>query len=157
MATYILSVLGIVMAGIVIDIIIPSGDINKFIKSIFSIFVVAVIIAPIVNFVAVKKDFSIKYVDYEVNEKLLLYINNQQVKSKELAIENELNINGFKNVDIIINFSTKNSQLMLNSCSVNLQNLVIDKESQHINKYEFIIEVVSKETGLTNEVIMFYE
>ena len=157
MAQYILSILGIVIAGIVIDIIIPSGNISKFIKSVYAIFVVAIIINPLINFVSNKKDFNIKYVDYEISEKLLSYIHNQQIKSKQENIIQILNLNGFENVDIILNYSTKNSELVINSCSVNLENVVISKESQHINIYEFIIEVVNNETNLTNEVIMFYE
>ena len=43
MTGYILSVLGIVIAGVFMDVILPSGTIAKYIKGIYSIFVVAVL------------------------------------------------------------------------------------------------------------------
>ena len=46
---------------------------------------------------------------------------------------------------------------MINSCTVNMQNLVITSDKQHINKYEFIIEVVREYTNLADEEIIFYE
>ena len=80
MTAYILSILGIVVAGIIIDIIVPSGTINKYIKSIYGIFVVAVIINPIIKFFNQHHDFNFTYKDYEVSEKLLNYINNSKIK-----------------------------------------------------------------------------
>ena len=157
MAGYILSILGIVIAGIIIDIIVPSGNINKYIKSIYAIFVVAVILSPLINYLNKEHDLSLHYEDYQVSEQLLNYISKQKVSSLELQIENTLNEEGFSNVDIKINYSIENNELSINSCTVNLQNLVIVADKQHINKYEFIIEVVQEHTNLTEEVIIFYE
>ena len=157
MAGYILSILGIVIAGIIIDIIVPSGNINKYIKSIYAIFVVAVILSPLINYLNKEHDLSLHYEDYQVSEQLLNYISKQKVSSLELQIENSLNEEGFSNVDIKINYSIENNELSINSCTVNLQNLVIVAGKQHINKYEFIIEVVQEHTNLTEEVIIFYE
>ncbi len=157
MAGYILSILGIVIAGIIIDIIVPSGNINKYIKSIYAIFVVAVILSPLINYLNKEHDLSLHYEDYQVSEQLLNYISKQKVSSLELQIENSLNEEGFSNVDIKINYSIENNELSINSCTVNLQNLVIVADKQHINKYEFIIEVVQEHTNLTEEVIIFYE
>lgn len=157
MAGYILSILGIVVAGIIIDIIVPSGNINKYIKSIYAIFVVAVILSPLINYLNKEHDLTIHYDDYQVSEQLLNYISKQKISSLEQQIENGLDEEGFDNVDIKINYSIENNELSINSCMVNLQNLVIVADKQHINKYEFIIEVVQKYTNLTEEVIIFYE
>ena len=61
MTGYILSILGIIVIGILIDIIVPNGAINKYIKSIYSIFVVAVLINPIFGLVKKAEDFTLKY------------------------------------------------------------------------------------------------
>ena len=71
MSGYILSILGIVIAGVVIDVILPAGTINKYIKSIFSIFVVAVIISPVVKFISNKHDYNLTYTDYELDKELI--------------------------------------------------------------------------------------
>ena len=87
MTGYVLSVLGIVVAGILIDVIIPNGSINKYVKSIYSIFVVAVLINPIFKLVSKAKDFDFKYEDFKTNEKLLAYIYNSRADTLERNIE----------------------------------------------------------------------
>ena len=157
MAGYILSILGIVVAGVLIDIIIPSGTISKYIKGIYSIFVVAVIITPVVKFLSKSHDFSIKYEEYSVNNNLLEYIYSMRATSLETNIENLLKDEGFSGVDIKILFSIENNELKYNSCNVNLKNMEISADKQHINKYEYIMEIIKKNTNLTKEEIIINE
>ena len=157
MAGYILSILGIVVAGIFIDILVPSGNINKYIKSVFGIFVLAVIIAPVVKFVANSKNISVEITGQEVNQNLLYYIFNQRVQTMQKEVQSRLEEKGFSNIDIKINFSIKDNVLSINSCEVNMKKLSISGEAEHINKYEFIRHVVNEITNLTDEVIIFNE
>ena len=157
MKAYVLSVLGIVLCGVIIDIILPSGSINKYIKSIYSVFVVAVLISPLINFFSNYKDIDFSIKEYEVNEKLMNYIYKKQAEGVELKIEQALEKGGFKGVDIIINFSIENNDITYNSCEANIKDLAISTDKQHINSYEFIREVVYKNTGLKGEVVMIYE
>ena len=154
MSGYILSILGIVIAGVVIDIIIPSGTINKYIKAIYSIFVVAVLISPLVKFISKTQDISISYIEHETDKELLKYIYKMRVKSAEDNLENIFKIEGFENIDIILEFSIENEKLEYISCKVNLENLVISTDKQHINKYEFIKKTVKENTNLTDERII---
>ena len=157
MIGYILSILGIVLAGVFIDIIVPTGSISKYIKGIYSIFVIAVIITPVIKFLNKTHDFTIKYEEYNVNDNLLKYIHKMRATSLETNIENLLNEEGFSNVDIIINYSIENNELKYNSCNVNLKNLEISADNLHINKYEFIMEIIKKNTNLTEEEIIINE
>lgn len=157
MAGYILSILGIVVAGVFIDIIVPSGTINKYIKSIYAIFVLAVIISPVIKFFNDNQGFSLNYQEYEINENLMNYINKNKIESMQKNIVLDLEDEGFNNIDIIINYSINNNELSINSCTINLKNLVISSDKQHINKYEIIKEVVRKHTNLADEEMIFYE
>lgn len=157
MTGYILSILGIIVAGIFVDIVIPSGSINKYIKGIYSIFVIAVILSPIMKLMTKTHDFTIKYDTVQINENLLTYIYNMRAESLETNIEKSLANEGFENVDIILTFSIENYELNYNSCKINLQNLVIHKDKQHINKYDFIKNVVKQNTNLTEEEIIINE
>ncbi len=157
MAGYILSILGIILAGIFIDILVPTGSVSKYIKSIYSIFVVAVILSPVVKFLTKKDVYTLKYEDYQINEKLMNFIYNGRADELKAKIEKRLDDEGFKNIDIKINYSSNNNEFQLNSIEVNLKNLVIQADKQHINKYEFISDVIKEFTNLTDEVILFYE
>ena len=157
MTGYILSVLGIIIAGVLIDIIVPSGNINKYIKGVYSIFVVAVILNPIIKFFNKNYDLTVHYNEININNDLLNYIFNSRAKIYETELENEFKEQGFNNIDIIINFSIENNELKINSCVANLKNLVISKDKQHINKYEFIKKTIKDKLKLTDERIIIDE
>lgn len=157
MSGYILSILGIVICGIVIDIILPSGVINKYVKSIFSIFVVAVILSPLINFINSNKEINLNFEEYEVQENITNYIFSERIQAIESSIENDLSENGFKNIDIKITYSVESNELIIISCEVFLENAEISPDKSHINKYEFISETVNKYSTLGNEEIKFHE
>lgn len=157
MSGYILSILGIVIAGVLIDIIMPSGTINKYIKSIYSIFVVAVLLNPLIKFLHKNHNFTVKYKDYEINSNLIDYIYQSKVNSLEINIEKLLEDNGFKQVDIIFDYSIENDELIYKSCTLNLKNMVIDADKQHINKYEYIKDIVKQNTNLKDGEIIINE
>ena len=144
MSGYIISILGIVVAGVLMDIIIPTGIISKYIKSIYSIFVVAVLFMPIINFISSGKGFSLTYNKVELQEKFLTYIFDKQVLELETEIEKYLSTEGLEQIDIDINFSINNNEIVYDSCLVNLEKLVITSDNQHINKYEFIKDIYDK-------------
>ena len=157
MSVYILTILGIVLAGILIDIIVPTGKINKYIKSIFAIFVVAVILMPVVKFIAKSDEITINYTDYEIEQNLMDYIFSSRVTAYENEIIEVLENNGLSNIDIKINYSINSNELSLNSCEVNLKNMTSSNIEMHNNRYEFIAETIKEITNLTDEVIIFYE
>ena len=157
MTGYVLSVLGVVLLGVIIDVIVPSGNINKYIKSIFSIFVVAVIIRPVVKFLSNKNGIKIDYNKYEIDKELVEYIFEKRAENDENKIELYLTDEGFEKVDIKLNFSIDNNNLEYISCEINLKNVVISADKQHINKYEFIKDVVKDFTNLTEEEIIINE
>lgn len=157
MSGYVLSILGIVLIGVIIEVVIPTGNISKYIKSIFSIFVVAVILSPVINFISNKNNFKLTYTDYQLDSELIEYIYSNRVKNMETEIENYLQQEGFSNIDIKIVFSIENNEITYKNCNVNLQNMEISADKQHINKYEFIKDVVINYTNLTDEEIIFYE
>ena len=157
MSGYVLSILGIVLLGVIIDVIIPSGNISKYIKSVFSIFVVAVIISPVVNFLSNKNGIKLEYDNYEMDKQLIEYIFAKRTENEENKIEIYLKDNGFNGIDINLNYSINNNELEYISCTINLKNLVISADKQHINKYEFITKTVKDFTNLTDEEIVINE
>lgn len=157
MKGYVLSILGIALCGVLIDAIMPSGSTSKYIKSIFSIFVVAVILNPVINFFAKAKNLEINYNSIEVNQKLINYIANQKVEQTKNIIIFDLNNQGISNIYITLNFALENNEIVYNSCFVNIKNIVYNPTDKHISKYELITEVVKQHTNLNDEVIIFDE
>ena len=55
MSSYLLSLLGVILLVVLVDAILPSGNISKYISGIFAIVVMFVIISPIINFIKLKQ------------------------------------------------------------------------------------------------------
>ena len=157
MKMYILSILGIVVAGMLIDIILPKGNINKYIKGIYSIFVVAVLVNPLLKVLSKTKNLTINYKEYSADIKLLNYIYEKRCEKLEEEIEIIFSDQGYTNIKIYLEFSIENDELIYNSCKVDLKKLVISQDKQHINKYEFIKETIKELTNLTDERIIIDE
>lgn len=157
MKAYIISILGITVCGVLIEIILPSGKINKYIRSIYSIFVVAVILNPVITFFANNKGLDIKYNDIELSSTLMNYINQQKVNSLQSSITSQLEQQGMQNIDIVFNYEQENYQIVYKSCVVNLKNLVYTDADKHISIYELITQLVEQQTNLTYEEIIFNE
>lgn len=157
MQGYILSVLGIVLVSVLIEIILPSGQTAKYIKSVFSIFVVYVLISPVLTLI--KKDYDItKYVqqgNVEINQTLLNNIYKDQIEAKTVDMQNTLEKAGYSGVKVSIIYKIVNNQIVLEKVKINLDNLVITSPNTNINKYQHIRQVVAQSIEIKEEDILF--
>lgn len=159
MSGYLLTLLGIVLLGVLIEVILPSGTTSKYISGIFSIFVMFVILSPILTWI--RSDYKLSdyftKTDIQLNEKLLYNINNSKLSEIEQVIIEELNTNGYTNVKIDIQFEMEADNVKITQVLVDLQNLVINQNTVNINKYVYIRQVVMSHIAVTEEVIVFCE
>ena len=137
MSGYLLALLGVIILGILIDVIIPSGSTSKYISGIFAIFVLFVMISPVLNFK--KNDYKLSdyftSVDIELNEKLLYSINDNKFNEIERNIKQQLTDNGYSNIVVDIQFSLVADNVEIKQVLVDLSNLVINTHSPNINRY----------------------
>ena len=156
---YLVTLLGVIVLGVLIDVILPSGSISKYISGIFAIFVLFVIISPIITFI--KNDYKITdyftNVDIELNEKLLYNMNETKLNALETSIQEELNADGYCNVIIDIQFELVEENVKITQVLVDLTNLVINNLNANINKYVYIRQVVQANVNVAKEVIVFCE
>ena len=77
LSNWILSIAGIVCLSVIVELILPEGQMNKYIKGVFSFIIVLVIIMPIPNLLKKEYNFS-EILDenvFEVDEDYLYQIN----------------------------------------------------------------------------------
>lgn len=94
MAAWLLSIVGVIAIGVLLDILMPEGETNKYIKGIFSIVVVLVIVAPLPKLI--KSDFNIEQIfagtgNYEIDESFLDSVNNDKKKVLEKKLVEQMN------------------------------------------------------------------
>lgn len=159
MSGYLLTLLGVILLGVLVDVILPSGSTAKYISGIFSIFVVFVIVSPLLSFI--KKGYNLK--DYfsseqiELDDKLLNSFNKTKFSKLESDIEQELADKGYENVGVSITLNAEGKDLKINNIQVDITKLVIKAKEENINKYVYIRQVIMSKVAVNEEVIVFNE
>lgn len=159
MSGYLLTLLGVILLGVLVDVILPSGSTAKYISGIFSIFVVFVIVSPLLSFI--KKGYNLK--DYfsseqiELDDKLLNSFNKTKFSKLESDIEQELADKGYENVEVSITLNTEGKDLKIDNIQVDITKLVIKAKEENINKYVYIRQVIMSKVAVNEEVIVFNE
>lgn len=142
---WLLSVIGIVVFGVLINLILPEGEIQKYIKAIFSVFVVFIMIYPILNIDISKinyDEFFYNQTSVTVDEKYLENYKEKYRESLQNQCETVLNNNGYQNVRVEIYLNLSSEKFEIEKIYVNLKNLVINGNSVHIDKYKEIKSII---------------
>ena len=159
-STWVLSIVGIIVLSIVVDLILPKSSTADFIKNIFAYVIIIVIISPIFNFLS-NKNFSISdfFESNEIvlQEDFLSSVNKQMLNSLEEKIENDTKNNGLLGVEVGLTADIFESKLTITKVSVDLTDLVIQENFEHINIKTSITQSVLKFVSIGEEYIIFYE
>jgi len=153
---YLLSIVGMVVILLIIDLILPSGQTSKYIKSISAIFLVLVICTPIVKILQGNIDFSSIFssVSYELDEN---YLYNVQLKEAETLQENTekmLDEAGYNNVEVVVNILTNQLTMKISSIFADLSKTVLTNNSTHINNYTAVQVLIANYCGVEEDKII---
>lgn len=157
MQGYILAVLGIVIISVLVEIILPSGQTAKYIRSILAVFVVYVLVNPIISFL--NNDFDLKkYLTVDqikLNHTLLDNLYQSQIQAKQTDLENKLKEEGYLNVEVVLVYEIVEEEIKISKVKVDIKNLVITSNNTNINKYQYIRQVVMSQLAVKEEDIVF--
>lgn len=147
---WILGIVGVVFLGIMIEIIAPDGKTNTFIKSIFSLVFICVVMSPILNLVkqsGIDVSGLINSGENDFEEQLKI--------DTKLKIENYLFEHGIEGVEIEIDACSTINDIIINKIYVNLSNSVIIKNEEHIDKYKLITGLIMEVIDVSEENIVY--
>lgn len=147
MTAWLLSIVGIVFLGVMVDIISPSGKTNAFIKSIFAIFLIYVVITPIVKYIK-KGEFK---VDFETEYST----ENLSITEAEHKISDLLISNGFYGIDVEIKGYVSKDKIMAQKVVLNGAKTVLKSQDEHIDKYKLITNLVRSIVTVKKENIEY--
>lgn len=159
-SSWLLSILSIVIAGVLVDLILPNGKLNGFIRAIFGFFTVAVIISPIPKLLNKEIDFSnIIYNENstQIDQDYIIATNKKIIESLQIMVEEKLNNEGFSQVDVEIQYIIENYSYKIEKVILNLKNLVIKPNVVHINKYTEMEQIVIDCLSISKGVVEFNE
>ena len=154
-ATWVMSIVGIVILALLVDIVVAEGDLNKYIKSILSLVVVCVIISPLPKFFQSGFSYEKIFPESEMyqDEAFLVFIYEQRINEMKNRVKEELLKEGFEFFDVAITVENKNNQPLPKYVHLDLKKVVIHIDAGNINIVEKVKTTVSKTLGIPGEAI----
>lgn len=155
-SAWIMSIAGISVLSVIVDLIMPNGQTKKYIKGIFAFVIVFVIISPLPSLL--NKNFKIDDIFQEkisIQEDYIYEINRIKIENLKESILKDLNITGVTGVEININANIFTNELEINTIFVDLSHVVINPNLQHIDINELIKSSILKFISIENSKIIF--
>lgn len=116
LSEWILAISGIALIGIIVDIILPEGQIQKYCRNIFGLIMLLVIITPLPGLINKNYDFSFVFrgKDISIDENYVEEGYKSRLRLLERSCTAELEEHGYKNVvvSITVNEYTQNMTIV---------------------------------------------
>lgn len=160
-STWILSIAGVVCLSVIVELILPNGQMNRYIKGIFSFIIILIIIMPIPKLLKLKVDLSGAFNNQFVLQEDYLYeLNLNKLMSIKEDTEKEIKNQGYNNVVVSINADIFAKKIDVKSICVDISNLVITDKAEHKDivdiRYD-IVKVVQNHIKVEEGKIYFDE
>ena len=157
MSSWIISISVAVILGTLVEVIMPEGRLNKVIKSVLGVVCMLIIISPIKNLDLKSLNFNSFFGETQIDKQFVEDRQSEQIKYLESNIEKNLERNGFVGVKVKIYGNFENNSIIIKTIFVDLENLVINENSENINKYNNIVAIIKSSVDITEEQVIFYE
>lgn len=141
---WVLSIAGVVSLSVIVELIMPEGSLNKYIRGVFSFIIMLVIIAPLPNLVGKNFDFSNISLEgqYQLQEDYIYQMNVYKTQALQNDISNQIKQSGYDNVVVSVSSENYSSQFKIKAIYVELANLVINGQAQHTNIVDIEKEIL---------------
>lgn len=149
MNAWVLGIIGVVFLGVMVDIVTPDGKTNAFIKSIFAIVFMYIVISPILQLVN-DSGIDVSKIFVQIDEDV------EHIKfENKCKIENYLFDKGIEGVIVEVDGYSTSNDFILDKIYVNIDNLVINKNVEHINEYKLITSMIMEIVEVSEEDIIY--
>ena len=154
MYSWLLSVAGVVFMGVMLEIILPNGKTVPFIKQIFSLLTLFVIVSPIVDFI--DKNVSLSSSEMVIDYNFIYQHNLQKVEVAQKQIEDNIELLGYGDVSVIVNGTIFEEELRYSSVYVDISNLVVQDDIKKNDLKSEIKLLINNVINVEEENIIFY-
>ncbi len=156
-SSWILGIAGVVLVGVLVEMLLPQGKLNKLLKSVVAVATILIIVSPLKNINPSTLDFSKLFEPIAIDNSYIKEKQKKMIDSLQLEIENNLSSNGYQNVSIKIDGTINGENCNISKVFVDLENLVLLDEKLNIDKYTNIVAIIKKSIDIEEENIIFYE
>lgn len=157
-SAYIMSIVGCICLTTLVDILLPNGETQKYVKGICSLLIFSVILSPIPKLIyALEPDYKetsvLEEIEYSAqNVDFLIKIKQKECEMIKNKCIKELENEGIENlcIEVISTYSTKFEILKI---VVDKKNIVIKPDAENIDIVTVIKSVVSKYFNLDDSLV----
>lgn len=145
--TWIISVVGVILLSVLTDVLLPEGQMNKYVKGIFSILLIFVIIAPLADFI--RKDIEISdLLNFDMESGGIVAEKSEIVEMEE-SLRADLETLGIQCEKVVI-FSRENNINTIVGVNVFL------KEKKEEKQVDMIRKIITNKINIEQEKIFIY-
>ena len=161
LSAWILSIAGIVLLSVLVELILPAGSMSKYIKGIFAFLIMFVILSPIPKLLNQNIDISSWFESQtiKVDEDYLEELNYDKMLKLQSELQSEISSFGYQNVEVYISCNIFDNTFSVKSVSVDLTKLVITENAEHTNIVKIkqhISQIIKNHINIGEDEI-FYE
>lgn len=158
-SSWVISIAGICLLSVLMDLIMPDGKMGSCIKSVFSYAIALVVILPLPN--VFKNEFSIDDIfsetDFEIQDSYIYNVNQARLDKWTECINDDLTNQGIYGVVVSISANIFEVNMVVDAVYVDLYNVVISDENKNINIKTEVVGVVLKYLEISKDKVVFYE
>lgn len=157
MSAYILKIFGVALVVVIIDIILPSGKMEKIVKMAMSLIIVFVIASPIPGLITKVKNFNANEQNDLIDLEYVKKINLQKIDAVEEKIKDDLKGAGISNIEIELMCDLSSTQIKYIFANIDARSVVLEEKAQGIDLIETVKQSVLKFIQIEKENILVYE
>lgn len=155
-SAWIMQIAGISVLSVLVDLMMPNGQTKKYIKGVFAFIIIFIIISPIPALINKEIDIDdIFQEEIELQDDYIYQINRNRLSAYEKSIINDLKREGINEVGININANIFTSDMEINAVFVDLSQVVINENIQHIDINELVKSSILKYINIDESKIIF--
>ena len=156
MTEYILSIISVILLTGAAGIVLPEGKTGKFVKSVFAVATLVVILTPLIRWKnsslpAFDNDYSIEY-----DENFLDYIDFKESEYRSGVIEKMLREEGYESL-VQLYYERIDNEFKITKVLIFLQNSGISGQDEHIYIPSEIIQAVADYCGVGTDKVVVNE
>lgn len=158
-SSWVMSICGVSILSVLVDLFLPEGQTNKHIKNIFSFAILLVMIAPLPNLIKSAPSISSMFddFDYTIQTEYIYGVNRSKVEKLCDEIEDELTEKGILNAQVEISADTYDFNLRIDGVFVNLEQMVLSDKVNKNEIYDIVYDCVCKKINIKKEKVMIDE
>lgn len=157
-SSWVLSIAGIVCISVIIEIIMPEGQMNKYIRGILSFIIILVIISPLPNLLKAKNiDINPTINQIEIQQEFIDNFNIAKKDAYEGNLSRLMENLGYEGINFQLSLKTDGERCYFDKLFVDLSKLVIKENAQHKDIVEIKEEILGEVSNVIKDVEVYFE